>query len=134
MPNKHRVTNKDDSNTNLEDLKKLVVKFRRERDWEKHFTPKNVATSIAIEAAELLEHFQWDLLMKNDEKEISRELADVLIFAFHFATLYDLDIATIFNEKLSDAEVKYPVGKFKKGADHNNEYHKAKQKYRKAKR
>ena len=125
---------KTDHETTLEELKTLVVKFRQERGWEKHFTPKNVATSIAIEAAELLEHFQWDLLMKDDQKEIAKELADVLIFAFHFATLYDLDITTEFKNKLALAAKKYPTTIHKPGADDKDAYHRAKKQYRNAKK
>lgn len=121
---------KTDQDTNLQELKELVIKFRKDRGWEKHFTPKNVATSIAIEAAELLEHFQWDLLMKDDKDEIAKELADVLIFAFHFATLYDLDISTEFKKKLKAAEEKYPTSIHKPGADDKTAYHQAKKKYR----
>ena len=53
-----------DSETTIEDLRSLVAQFVRERDWEQFHDPKNLAMSIAIEAAELMEHFQWD---KNDQ-------------------------------------------------------------------
>ena len=124
---------KVDSNTHLEELKTLVIKFRAERGWDKHFTPKNVATSIAIEAAELLELFQWDLLMKEDRQKAAEELADVLIFAFHFATIYDIDITTAFRAKLEAAAKKYPISVFNPQSDSQEEYHAAKQAYRKAK-
>jgi dCTP diphosphatase len=122
--------NKPDNKTTLDELKKLVINFRKERGWDKHFTPKNVATSISIEAAELLEHFQWDQLIKEDKEEISKELADVLIFAFHFATLYDIDISTVFQKKLSAAAKKYPVEVFNGESDDTDNYHSVKKKYR----
>lgn len=124
-----------DNNTNLDQLKRLVVQFRAERDWDKHFTPKNTAISIALEAAELMEHFQWDLLMKEDKDEIAGELADILIFCFHFATLYDFDISTIFQAKLAKARLKYPVELFNKDAKADTDnYHQVKQAHRQAKK
>lgn len=120
----------NDNETNLAQLKELVIKFREERDWEKHFTPKNTAVSISLEAAELLEHFQWDYLMRDDREEIASELADILIFCFHFATLYDFDISTIFQEKLKKASLKYPVDVFNSASNGLEEYHKIKKSYR----
>lgn len=128
---------KADAETTLQELKDLVTKFREERDWNKHFTPKNVATSIAIEAAELLEHFQWDLLMKDaedDKEEIVKELADVLIFTFHFATIYDIDMASAFRNKLEAVAKKYPVEVFNANNDGKADYHRIKQSYRKGKK
>lgn len=119
-----------DRDTNLAELKTLVTKFRLERDWDKHFTPKDTAISIALEAAELLEHFQWDKLMKEDKDKIASELADILIFCFHFATLYDFDISTIFKNKLAKAELKYPVEIFNKATVAADEFHKIKQDHR----
>lgn len=126
-----------DAETTLQELKDLVIKFRGERNWDKHFTPKNVATSIAIEAAELLEHFQWDLLIKDtedDREEVAKELADVLIFAFHFATICDIDITSAFRKKLEAASRKYPVEVFNKNNDGKADYHHIKQSYRKGRK
>lgn len=119
-----------DAETNLQELKELVIQMREERNWNKHFTPKNTATSIAIEAAELLEHYQWDLLIKEDREAIASELADILIFCFHFATLYDFDIATIFKAKLEKAKQKYPAELFQ-DRDGLEDYHRIKKQYRK---
>jgi NTP pyrophosphatase (non-canonical NTP hydrolase) len=68
--------------------------------------------------------------MKDDRDEIAKELADVLIFAFHFATLYDIDISSEFKKKLAAAAKKYPTSIHKPGADDKSAYHQAKQKYR----
>ena len=123
-----------DKDTNLAQLKELVIKFRQERDWDKNFTPKDTAVSIVIEAGELLEHFQWDRMMKEDKDEIASELADILIFCFHFATLYDFDISTIFQAKLAKAQIKYPVIVFNKDSDAGyDEFKRIKQDYRKGK-
>ncbi len=124
-----------DANTNLQELKELVKAFRKERGWEKHFTPKNVATSISIEAAELLELYQWDLLVKDDApQKAEEELADILIFAFHFATLYDIDIATAFKAKLAAAAKKYPTEIFNENNEGFDDYHRIKKEYRQGKK
>lgn len=122
----------NDQTTTLQELKALAIQFRTERNWQTHFTPKNTAISISLEAAELLEHFQWDELMENDDEAIAKELADVIIFCFHFATLYDIDISTVFKDKLAAAAKKYPVENFTGDADAKANYHRAKKAYRKA--
>lgn len=76
---------KSDNNTSLQELKDLVAKFRDERDWAKHHSPKNLAISIAIEAAELMEHFQWDDYTETSRQEMVDELSDILIYCFNFA-------------------------------------------------
>lgn len=119
--------------TTLQELKDLVVKFRGERNWDKHFTPKNVAASIVIEAAKLLEHFQWDEYSEQDKKEVAQEQADVLIFSFHFATVYDIDITTAFQAKLVAAAKKYPTNIFNHQNEGKAEYHRIKKHYRKYK-
>ena len=58
-----------------------LIKFQKERDWKKFHTPENLAKSISIEAAELLEHFQWG--KEYDVDEVSEELADVLIYCIY---------------------------------------------------
>ncbi|QVK21343.1 nucleotide pyrophosphohydrolase [Mycoplasmatota bacterium] len=92
-------------------MKKIVdtiIKFRDERNWEKHDTPSNLAKSIIIEAAELLENYQW-----SDEavdlENVKEELADILIYSI--AMVYDLglDIEDIIFEKLKKNALKYPI-------------------------
>ena len=123
-----------DKHTNLEQLKQQVIAFRKERNWDQHFTPKDTAISIALEASELLEHFQWDKLMREDKDEIASELADILIFCFHFATLYDFDISTIFQSKLDKAKLKYPASIFNKAGDvAQADFRRIKREYRQAK-
>jgi NTP pyrophosphatase (non-canonical NTP hydrolase) len=97
-----------------------VRDFMAARDWLAQY-PSNVAKSIAIEAAELLEQFQWSHDSVEDVKqnkakltEVSRELADVLIYAFEMAILLDLDVDTIVQEKLEMSGKKYPVALIKK--------------------
>lgn len=86
-----------------------VLKFQKERDWKKFHTPENLAKSISIEAAELLEHFQWG--KEYDITEVGEELADVLIYCMYMADALDLDINEIILDKMEKNAKKYPVEK-----------------------
>jgi len=121
---------KGDSETTLQELKDLMTQFRQERGWDKHLTPKNLAISISLEAAELLEHYQWDELKKDDDQEIADELADIIITCMSFASVLDLDVTKAFHSKLERIKQKYPTDVFKPGADINDAYFKTKQAYR----
>ena len=95
----------------MEELKKDLIKFQKERYWKKFHTPENLAKSISIEAAELLEHFQWG---KNyDIVEVSEELADVLIYCIYLADSLNVDIKEIILNKMDKNATKYPVDKSK---------------------
>ena len=98
----------------MEELKKDLIKFQKERDWKKFHTPENLAKSISIEASELLEHFQWGL--EYDIDEVSDELADVLIYCIYMADGLDLDIKKIILNKMDKNAIKYPVDKSKGNA------------------
>jgi dCTP diphosphatase len=124
---------KGDVETTLQELKDLVVRFREERNWGKHHTPKNLAMSIAIEAAELMEHFQWDEYTKRNQEKIAEELADILIYCFYFADTCKIDIATAYRSKLAASSRKYPVELFNEKTDSPDAYHKIKQAYRQQK-
>lgn len=96
----------------LNELKLIIEKFNKERDWDQFHSPSNLAKSICIEASELLECFQWN----NDEYNIDNvkeELADVLNYCIQLATVLDLDIKEIILEKIKKTEQKYPVEKCK---------------------
>lgn len=86
-----------------------LMKFQRERDWKKFHTPENLAKSISIEAAELLEHFQWQ--KEYDIIEVGEELADVLIYCIYMADALGLNIPEIIQDKMAKNAVKYPVDK-----------------------
>ena len=77
----------------MDELKKEIIKFQTERDWKKFHTPENLAKSISIEAAELLEHFQWG--KDYDISEVADELADVFNYCILMAIELDLDINEI---------------------------------------
>ena len=93
----------------MEELIDEIIKFRNERNWKQFHTPENLAKSISIEAAELLEHFQWN--KDYDIDEVSEELADVLIYCFYMADALDLDVKSIMLNKLEKNAKKYPIEK-----------------------
>lgn len=89
-----------------------IRKFTEDRDWEEFHSPSNLAKSIVIEAAELLECFQW----QNDEydiQHIKEELADVLVYCQNLLDKLGLDSDEIINMKMDQNEAKYPVEKAK---------------------
>ena len=88
-----------------------LIKFQRERDWKQFHTPENLAKSISIEAAELLEHFQWN--KEYDREEVLDELADVLTYCYFMADALDADVEEIILNKLKKTAEKYPVNKSK---------------------
>ena len=93
----------------MDEVKKELIEFQRERDWKKFHTPENLAKSISIEAAELLEHFQWG--KEYDIDEVAEELADVLIYSLYMAEALNLDANDIILNKMKKNAIKYPVDK-----------------------
>lgn len=91
-----------------------VVKFRDDRNWRQFHTPKDLALSLSLEAAELLEVFQWsgaDLECVEKRDQIQEELADVLSYCILMADICGFDLDAIMNEKVTRNEAKYPVEK-----------------------
>ena len=105
---------------NMDELKSEIIRFQKERDWKKFHTPENLAKSISIEAAELLEHSQWGKNYKIDE--VSEVLADVLIYCMYMADALDLDIQEIILNKMEKNAIKYPVDKSKGNAKKYTEF------------
>ncbi|MDO8881225.1 MAG: nucleotide pyrophosphohydrolase [Coriobacteriia bacterium] len=103
----------------LEDLTRQIVEFRDERDWKQFHSPRNLAASISIEAAELLECFQWssdETIAEDVEKrrsEIEEEIADVLIYALLLAHDTGIDPAKAVQRKLAKNDERYPAKKAK---------------------
>ncbi|MEY4962542.1 MAG: hypothetical protein RLZZ249_1239 [Actinomycetota bacterium] len=95
----------------LGEIEARLATFVREREWEQFHTPENLAKSISIEAAELLEHFQWG--DEPDLGELRDELADVITYCILLAKKYDWDINEIVLSKIAKNEAKYPVEKSK---------------------
>ena len=106
-----------DRNTTVEKLKGQVSEFRDARNWLQYDTPRSLAISISVEAAELLEHFQWktdeqmrEVLMDSVKRnEISDELADVMIYCLGFSHVLGIDISEAIEQKLRKSGEKYPV-------------------------
>ena len=89
-----------------------IRKFTEDRDWDQFHTPSNIAKSIAIEAGELLECFQWNDT-EFDLEHVKEELADVLVYSRNMLDKLELDEDEIVNSKLDKNEAKYPVDKAK---------------------
>jgi dCTP diphosphatase len=110
-----------DQTTNVEELKTTVAKFVAARDWERYHSPKNLAMSISIEAAEIMEHFQWLTVEEADEamadpkvrEEVEEEVADVLIYCLSFANQTGIDVSEVIRKKLERNEGRFPVEKVK---------------------
>ena len=92
-----------------------IRKFTADRDWEQFHTPANLAKSISIEAAELLECFQWSDT-DFDLEHVKEELADVLVYCQNMLDELGLDADEIVNAKMDKNEAKYPVEKAKGSA------------------
>lgn len=93
-----------------------IKQFTEDRDWDQYHTPVNLAKSIAIEAGELLECFQWSDT-EYDKKHVCEELADVMNYCIQMADKLDVDLDQIINDKIDMNEKKYPVEKAKGKAD-----------------
>lgn len=100
------------SDVTFEEVNQLIWKHLVERDWH-HNPPRGLATSIALEAAELLEHYQWRDEPVGSKEEIAAELADVLIYSFQLAQALDIDLTAAIKDKLAKAAKKYPAEQFK---------------------
>ena len=106
-----------DATATVDDLQRLVDQFQRERNWAKYHTPKNLASSVAIEAAELMEHFQWltpeesyEVKHDPDKKEaIADEIADVASYLLNLCLKLDVDLASEFARKMKKNAIKYPI-------------------------
>lgn len=100
-------------------LEERVRRFRDERDWRRFHTPKDLAASVSIEAAELLEHFQWrtdeetraDLADPAKRAAVAKEMADVLILLVSAADVIGVDLFAAALAKIDENAAKYPVEK-----------------------
>ena len=103
----------------LSELQAMIRKFCDDRDWDQFHNPKDLSISLALEAAEVLEHFQWknkDEMAKHSvEKKgaIAEELADVLYWVLLLSNKLDIDLISSFQDKMHKNEQKYPVEKAK---------------------
>jgi NTP pyrophosphatase (non-canonical NTP hydrolase) len=110
-----------DSTSTVAELRNLVQQFVSERNWEQFHTPKNLAMSISIEAAELMELFQWTdadesahrTAIEPHRTRLAEELADVLCYALSLANATGLDISEAIQSKLAKNRLKYPADEFR---------------------
>ena len=108
----------------IKEMTDALIKFRDQRDWKQFHDSKNLATAIAIEAAELNELFLWKDLEESEKvnkEKIKEELADVLAFALLLANKHKLDVRKIVLDKIKKNAQKYPVNKAKGTAKKYNE-------------
>lgn len=104
-----------DKTTTISELKEYMAQFIKARNWDKHHNPKSLSMSIAIEAAELMEKFQFadneesKKIVQKDKQEIERELADILSYVLSFANVCDIDVSSAYKEKMEQNAQKYPV-------------------------
>lgn len=94
----------------MEQIVKKIIEFRNNRGWENNDQPQNLAKSIIIEAAELLENYQWGP-DHADLVNVKEEIADVMIYAIAMAYDLGFDVETIIEEKLVKNAIKYPLEK-----------------------
>jgi NTP pyrophosphatase (non-canonical NTP hydrolase) len=106
-----------DSAASLECLRDSLRQFAADRDWSQFHTPKNLATALTVEVAELLEHFQWlregsvAELGPETLADVRQELADVLVYLVMLADKLDVDLLQAARDKLEQNAEKYPVAK-----------------------
>jgi len=99
----------------IEDLRQRLREFAQARDWEQFHSPKNVAMALIVEAAELVEHFQWmseeDSLVLDSvrKEEVALEMADIFIYLLRIADRLDIDLAAATRCKIDINEGRYPV-------------------------
>ncbi len=104
------------NSTTVSEMTSWIDRFSAARNWEQFHTPKNLAVSIAIESAELLEHFQWTDggRWRDGEQSLNREaaaaeMADVLAYLLRLASVLEIDLAQALASKMEENAKKYPV-------------------------
>jgi NTP pyrophosphatase (non-canonical NTP hydrolase) len=105
--------------SDIEKISKRILEFRDARNWKQFHNPKDLAISLVLEAAEVMEHFQWKSAkevedhIKNYKADIGEELADVLYWVLLISKDLDIDIVKAVENKMEQNEKKYPVEKAK---------------------
>src|SRR3990172_5234160 len=110
-----------DASTTVAELRMLIADFVAERDWSQFHSPKNVSMALAIEAAELMEHFQWltteaSRRLADDPKklaEVGEELADVIGYSLALANELGLDVSGAIRAKMVKNAQKYPADEYR---------------------
>lgn len=121
-----------DNQDSLKHLRTRINQFVHERDWAQFHTPKNLAMAMIVEAAELVEHFQWDTpsesqVLSLDKREaVGHELADTFVYLLRIAEVLDIDLIAVANQKIDLNALKYPIEKAKGSNAKYTEYMKTK--------
>ena len=110
----------DDASTSLAELKRIVAEFVAERDWKQFHSPKNLSMAMAIEVAELMEHFQWISMdasraipeASEKRQEIAEEMSDVLCYLLALANEMQIDMTSSLQRKMVKNRAKYPSDLF----------------------
>lgn len=111
----------NDLTTTVQQLRTMVGRFVDDRQWQKFHCPKNLSMAMAIEAAELMEHFQWismessRAVSRDPEKlqAVADELADVLCYALAMANSLEIDLSTALRDKMAKNLRKYPADEYR---------------------
>ncbi len=114
-------TTPNDNETTVAELRRNMAAFVAERDWRQFHTPKNITMALAVEAAELMEHFQWmdseasRHIARDPDKlaAVSEEIADVVGYAMAIANELGIDLSQTIRAKMVKNEVKYPASQFR---------------------
>jgi NTP pyrophosphatase (non-canonical NTP hydrolase) len=118
----------ESSADSLTELTAAVCKFAEQRDWDQFHSPKNLSMALIVEAAELVEHFQWlsrqesSTLNKDQHEAVAMEMADVFIYLVRMAERLDIDLLEAARKKLEINGKKYPVEQAKGRADKYTRY------------
>jgi dCTP diphosphatase len=118
----------NDNSLVIKSLKDDIGKFIKDRNWQKYHNPKNLAMSIAIEAGELMEIFQWLSPRKAQQVRVSidrarqarEELADVMIYCIMLAMALDIDLSSAILDKMENNKIRYPTRKHARAHGRSN--------------
>jgi NTP pyrophosphatase (non-canonical NTP hydrolase) len=110
-----------DATTTVAELRQVLAEFVAERDWSQFHSPKNVSMALAIEVAELMEHFQWLTIeasrkLADDPQKlgaVGEELADVIGYSFVLANVLGIDVSTAMRNKMVKNRLKYPADEYR---------------------
>jgi dCTP diphosphatase len=111
------ISNPGNRPMSLEELRSALQQFASERDWDQFHSPKNLAIALSVEAAELLEHFQWapeadtKVLTPDQHVKVREEIADVLLYLIRLADKLNIDLLAAATDKIKVNAAKYPVDK-----------------------
>lgn len=116
------------TNNDFNTLRERLKAFARERDWEQFHSPKNLAMALIVEAAELLEHFQWltpeqsESLAEDKRREVELEMADIFIYLMRMCERLDVDLLKVVEDKIKMNAEKYPADKVRGSAKKYSDY------------